>query len=155
MCYGASQLGAKTLKASFKLCGFLLISWYHNILLSSCLTAPREMADLPRFFLGIDRDLGPEPPKGQSIINAPKTHFRPMRGSKSCQKWELAPKYRLKSTANGTKVPKTTPMKETLLPGTQGLANTGVAFSLELHHGHHKYKKTSKLDTFSLSWFLG
>jgi len=78
-----------------------------------------------------------------------------MRGSISCQKWELAPKYRLKSTANGTKVPKTTPMKETLLPGTQGLANTGVAFSLELHHGHHKYKKTSKFDTFSLSWFLG
>ena len=34
MCYGASKLGAKTLKASFKLCGFLLISWDHNILLS-------------------------------------------------------------------------------------------------------------------------
>jgi len=121
----------------------------------SGLTAPRALTDLPRVFLGIDRNLGPEPPKEQSIINAPKTHFRRIRGSKSSQKWEFAPKYRLKSTANGTKVPITTPMKETLLPFTQGLANTGVAFGLELPHGHQKHKKTSKFDTFSLCWFLG
>jgi hypothetical protein len=46
-------------------------------------------------------------------------------------------------------------MKETLLPGTQVLANAGVAFSLELPHGHQKHKKTSKFDTFLLCWFLG
>jgi hypothetical protein len=114
----------------------------------SGLTEPRELADLPRVFLGLDRDLGPEPPQEQSIINAPKTHFRPTQGSKSSQKWEFAPKCGLKSTANGTKVPKTTPMKETLLPGTQGLANTGVAFSLDLPHGPQKHRKPPKLVFF-------
>jgi hypothetical protein len=77
-------------------------------------------------------------------------YFRRIRGSKSSQKWEFAPKYRLKSTANGTKVPKTTPMKETLLPCTQGLANTGVPFGLDLPHGPQKHKKPSKFGTFSL-----
>ena len=72
-------------------------------------------------------------------------YFRRTRGSKSSQKWEFAPKYRLKSTANGTKVPKTTPMKETLLPCTLVLAKTGALFSLDLPRGPKKQKKPSKL----------
>ena len=78
-----------------------------------------------------------------------------MRGSKSSQKWEFAPKYLLKSTANGTKVPKTIPMKETLLPCTQGLANTGAPFGLDLPHGPQKHKKNSKFDTFLTSLVFG
>jgi hypothetical protein len=39
-------------------------------------------------------------------------------------------------------------MKETLLPCTQGLANTGVPFGLDLPHGLQKHKKTSKFALF-------
>ena len=42
-------------------------------------------------------------------------------------------------------------MKETLLPRTQGLANTGVPLGLDLPHGHQKHEKPSKFGTFSLS----
>jgi hypothetical protein len=42
-------------------------------------------------------------------------------------------------------VPKTTPMKETLPPCTQGLANTGVPFGLDLPHGPQKHRKPPKL----------
>ena len=45
-------------------------------------------------------------------------------------------------------------MKETLVPCTQGLANTGVPFGLDLPHGLQKHKKTSKFALFSLCWFL-
>jgi len=65
--------------------------------------------------------------------------------------WEFTPKCRLKSTASGTKVPKTTPRKKTLLACTQGLANTSLPFGLDLPHGHQKQEKPSKFGTFSLS----
>jgi hypothetical protein len=45
-------------------------------------------------------------------------------------------------------VPKTTPMKETLPPCTQGLANTGVPFGLDLPHGPQKHRKPPKLVLF-------
>ena len=109
---------------------------------------PLELADPPQYFFGVAWNPRLEPPNEQSIINVPKIYFRCIRGSKNSQKWEFAPKHLLKSTANGTKAPKTTPMKETLLPCTQGLANTGVPFGLDLPHGPQKYKKTSKFNTF-------
>ena len=116
--------------------------------------APLELADPPRNFFGIDRNPGPEPPKEQPIINAPDMYFRRTRGSKSSQKWEFAPKHvLLQSTANGTKVPKTTPMEETLLPCTLGLANTDVPFGLDLPHVPQKHKKTSKFGLFLLFGF--
>ena len=43
-------------------------------------------------------------------------------------------------------------MKETLPPCTQGLANTGVPFGLDLPHGPQKHIKTPKLVLFH---FLG
>jgi hypothetical protein len=73
---------------------------------------------------------------------------------KSSQKWQFTPKYRLKSTAHGTKLPKTTPMKETLLPCTQGLANAGVLFGLDLPHGPQKQKKPAKLVLFHILRFF-
>ena len=45
-------------------------------------------------------------------------------------------------------MPKTTPMKETLLPCTQGLANTGVPFGLDPPHEPQKHKKPPKLGLF-------
>jgi hypothetical protein len=45
-------------------------------------------------------------------------------------------------------------MKETLIPCTQGLENTGVPFGLDLPHGPQKHKKTSKFGNFLLCWFL-
>jgi hypothetical protein len=73
---------------------------------------------------------------------------------KITQKRQFTPKNRLKSTASGTKVPKTTPMKETLLPCTQGLANTGAPFGLDLPRGPQKHKKPPKLALFHFLGFL-
>ena len=70
---------------------------------------------------------------------------------KITQKRQFTPKYGLKSTASGTKVPKTTPMKETLPPCPQGLANTGVPFGLDLPHGP---QNTESLQNWDLSTFL-
>jgi hypothetical protein len=56
-------------------------------------------------------------------------------------------------------MPKTTPMKETLLPCTQGLANTGVPFGLALPGGPlQKHKKTPQnwdFSTFLVCLWLG
>ena len=80
-------------------------------------------------------------------------YFLCTRGSKNSKKWEFAPKYQLKRTANAAFVAKTTPTKKTLLPCTQGLANTGVPFGLDLPHVPQKCKKTSKFGTFPLFGF--
>jgi hypothetical protein len=64
----------------------------------------------------------------ENVLSAPPGHEKQ-------SKVGISPKHVLKSTANGAKVPKTTPMKETLIPCTQGLANTGVPFGLDLPHG--------------------
>jgi hypothetical protein len=45
-------------------------------------------------------------------------------------------------------------MKETLLPCTQGLANTGVLFGLDLPRGPEKHKKPPKLGLFHFLGFL-
>jgi hypothetical protein len=118
------------------------------------LTGPQELADTPSSFLGIPWNPELEPPNAQSIINVPKMHFRCFRGSKNSQKWVFAPKCMLKSTASGTKVPKTTPMKETLLPCTKGLANTGFTFGLDLPHGPQKHRKPPKLGLFNILGFF-
>ena len=118
------------------------------------LTDPLELAGTPSNFFGIARNPGLEPPYGQSIINVPKMYFRCFRGSKNSQKWVFAPKCMLKSTASGTKVPKTSSMKETLLPCTKGLANTGFTFGLDLPHGPQKHRKPPKLGLFNILGFL-
>ena len=115
-----------------------------------------ELADPPRNFVRITRNPGPDFHNEPPIITAPKMYFQRLRGWKSSYvKVGICSKISTKNHRMRYQGTPNHPMKETLLPCTQGLVNTGVPFGLDLPHGPQNHKKTSKFDAFSFFWFLG